>query len=152
MAFQKHFLVGFAFQCTPYLQLEEDEDDPSDGEPPRGDHEEPVPDEPLVQLAALGARPVLLEVARQEHAHRGEQHPRRDHEGAVQLHEEVLARRQGGHSAEILHGVIGVYLCFAHHLRWALVLMTEFYFAPNSPNPGITKKVHYGLLNMSVNT
>ena len=89
----------------PYLQLEEDEYDPGDGEPPRGDHEEPVPDEPLVELAALGGRPVLLEVAGEEHAHRGEEHPRADHEGAVQLHEQVLARRQRRHRAQVLQNM-----------------------------------------------
>ena len=61
-----------------------------------------MPDEPLVELAALGAGPGLLEVAREEHADGGEEHPRADHEGPVQLHLEVLVGGQFGHGAEIL--------------------------------------------------
>ena len=85
-----------------YLQLKEDEDDAGDGQSPGSDHEEPVPDEPLVELAALGAGPGLLEVASEEHANGGEEHPGADHECPVQLHFEVLVGGQFGHGAEIL--------------------------------------------------
>merc|ERR1711942_194257 len=37
---------------TEPVQLEEDEDEPRDGEPPGQYHQQPVPDEPLVEVAA----------------------------------------------------------------------------------------------------
>ncbi len=46
-----------------------------------------MPDEPLVLLAAADGGERLLEVARQEDPAGGREHPRADHEGAVQLEE-----------------------------------------------------------------
>ena len=115
-----------------YLQLKEDEDDAGDGESPGGDHEEPVPDEPLVELAALGAGPGLLEVAREEHADGGEEHPRADHEGPVQLHLEVLVGGQLGHGAEILRkDCINKLLLFRQYFILTLYKVKMFFqFAP----------------------
>ena len=57
----------------------------TDCESPRGDHEHPVPDEPLIELAAFSIYERLLVVPGQEDAHGGGEHPGADHECTMEL-------------------------------------------------------------------
>ena len=86
----------------PSSELHEDQDHSGDGQHPGGHHEEPVPDEPLVQLGALGVSPGLLVVASQEDSGGGREDPSTNHECPVQSGEQLGVGDQIGHDSQRL--------------------------------------------------
>lgn len=71
------------------LDLEDDEDEGSDGETPDEHHEGAMPDKPLVQVATPSRGPSLLVISGNDDSQARRAHPGRNHETSMQQDEKL---------------------------------------------------------------
>ena len=79
----------------PAASVEDNEDDPSNGSCPDEEHEEPVPEEPLILPTTLPVSPGLLVVASQEDARASTAQPGDQHHHGVTLQQQITLGDRG---------------------------------------------------------